>query len=75
MDDVLSEVRCNGVTKLIHRHDVFIDLEGQVYTAEAEIERGRDRKGRERGEVERRKEGVCNCLTRFAWDCIPSRRY
>jgi hypothetical protein len=53
-DDLLSEVRCNGVTKLIHRHDVLIDLEGQIYTAEAE--RGRDRKGRGR-ERGKRKEG------------------
>ena len=31
---VLSQVRCNRVAKLVHRHYVFINLEGQVNTAE-----------------------------------------
>ena len=32
---LLSEVRCNGVPKLIHRHHILINLEGQVHAAEA----------------------------------------
>ena len=38
--DLLSEVRCNGVTKLINRYYILINLECQVHTAETDIGEG-----------------------------------
>ena len=45
-DDVIhnswSQVWSNGVPKLVHRHNILIDLEGQIDTAETET-RGEER--------------------------------
>ena len=40
LHDLLSEVRCNGVTKLINRYYILINLECQVHTAETDIGEG-----------------------------------